>query len=299
MSAGKMHADEVYTDVSLVGRLLAAQFPQWTDLPIVPVPSAGTDNALYRLGQDMVVRLPRIHWAVDSVDREHQWLPWLAPRLPITIPVPLAKGTPAAGYPWNWSVYPWLNGENPHIYRLANPPLLAMELADFILALRRIDPTGGPPGSQTLAMQDDSVRRSIKILDEMKLIDTPTVTAAWDAALKLPEWEGPPVWLHGDLAGGNLLLVNGRLHAVIDFSATGVGDPSSDLRVAWNLLPASVRDVFRAALGADAATWSRGRGRAFAQALNQLSYYHQTNPTLAANARYVIQQVLTDYRSTG
>ena len=128
MSAGKMHSDEVDTDASLVGRLLAAQFPQWADLPIQPVPSAGTDNALYRLGDDLVVRLPHIKWAVEGLDKEHRWLPRLAPLLPVAIPVPLGKGTPAEGYPWHWSVYWWLEGENPTVERLADPGLLARDL---------------------------------------------------------------------------------------------------------------------------------------------------------------------------
>src|SRR5438045_2567318 len=131
MPAEKMHADEVDTDVSLVGRLLATQFPQWADLPIRPVRSAGTDNAIYRLGDALAVRLPRIHWAVGQVDKEQQWLPRLAPLLPLAIPVPLAKGTPAEGYPWHWSVYGWLEGENATIERIADPGQAATELAQF------------------------------------------------------------------------------------------------------------------------------------------------------------------------
>src|SRR5579871_5080141 len=140
MPADKMHVDEVDTDVSLVGRLLAAQFPQWADLPIRPVRSAGTDNALYRLGDDMAVRLPRIHWAVGQVEKEQQWLPRLAPLLPLAIPIPLAMGTPAEGYPWHWSVYRWLAGENATSERLADPILTATALAQFVAALQRIDP---------------------------------------------------------------------------------------------------------------------------------------------------------------
>ena len=145
MPAGRMHSDEVDTDASLVRRLLAAQFPQWADLPIEPVHSAGTDNAIYRLGHDMAVRLPRIHRATGQVDKEHQWLPRLAPLLPLIIPVPLAKGEPAEGYPWHWSVYRWLEGENATLERIADPLQAATVLAQFVAALQRIDPTGGPP----------------------------------------------------------------------------------------------------------------------------------------------------------
>jgi len=149
MSAGKMHVDEVDVDVALVGRLLAAQFPQWADLPIEPVHSAGTDNAIYRVGSDMAVRLPRIEGATGQVDKEHQWLPRLAPLLPLAIPVPLAKGTPGEGYPWHWSVYGWLAGENATIERIVDPGQAARDLAQFIAALQRIDPTGGPPPRTT------------------------------------------------------------------------------------------------------------------------------------------------------
>ena len=149
MPAEKMHADEVDTDVSLVGRLLAAQFPRWADLPIAPVRSAGTDNALYRLGDDMVVRLPRIEAAAGQVEKEHRWLPRLAPPLPLAVPVPLAKGTPAEGYPWQWSVYRWLDGETATGERIADPGQAAVALARFVVALQRIEPTGGPPPGRT------------------------------------------------------------------------------------------------------------------------------------------------------
>ncbi len=296
MPTKMMHADELGTDVLLVRRLLAGQFPRWEALAIRPVPSAGTDHALYRLGDDMVVRLPRIHRAEANVFHEHRWLPWLAPRLPVAIPVPLAMGTPAEGYPWHWSVYRWLDGENPVIDAIAEPHVLAMELAGFITALQRTDPTDGPPSDQSLATRDAQVRKDIDALRELGEIDAEAVTEVWDAVLQVPGWSNPPVWLHGDFAPGNVLLVDGRLSAVIDFSGVGVGDPAGDLRIAWNLLPASVRDDFHAALGLDDATWARGRGRALAQALVQLPYYHETNLELAAQARHVIREILADHR---
>lgn len=287
-----MHADETPTDVALVRRLLAAQFPEWAALPIEPVRSSGTDNALYRLGVDMVVRLPRIHWAVGGVDKDFRWLSVLAPLLPVAIPVPLAKGTPAEGYPWEWGVYRWLDGENPTVDRIADPDSLAMDVARFVEALHRLDLTGGPPATRgmPLAMRDDPTRTAIAALQGT--IDTDATTAAWDAALQTPAWSGPSVWVHGDLSPGNLLLLSGRLTAVIDFAGLGVGDPACDLIVAWNLLPADARKVFRAELGVDEATWGRGRGWALSVALIQLPYYRDTNPALAANARHVICEVL-------
>jgi len=294
-----MHADEVHTDVPLVRRLLAAQFPKWADLPIQSVPSAGTDNALYRVGDDMVVRLPRIHWAVESVEKEHQWLPRLAPLLPVAVPVPLGKGMPGEGYPWQWSIYRWLEGENPTVGGVADSGSLARDLAMFIAALQRVDPSNGPAAGRgvPLAMREAPTRAAIEALDGM--IDTDATTAAWDAAVRTPEWPGPAVWLHGDLAPGNVLLVNGRLSAVIDWGGLGVGDPACELAVAWNLLSADTRNIFRAALGVDDSTWARGRGWALSVALIQLPYYRETNPVLAANARHVIHEVLDDqWRST-
>jgi len=290
-----MHADEEHTDVSLVRRLLAAQFPEWAALSIERVPSTGTDNALYRLGDDMVVRLPRIHWAFENVDKDFRWLPVLAPLLPLAIPVPLAKGAPAEGYPWEWGVYPWLEGENPTVGRIADPDSLARDLAQFVEALHGIDLADGPPATRgvPLAMRDDPTRTAIAAL--RGAIDTDATTAAWDAAVQTPAWSGPSVWVHGDLSPGNLLLQDGRLTAVIDFSGLGVGDPACDLIVAWNLLPPTARNVFRTGLGVDDATWARGRGWALSVALIQLPYYWNTSPALADNARHVIREVLADH----
>jgi aminoglycoside phosphotransferase (APT) family kinase protein len=301
MSTGKMHVDEVDVDVSLVGRLLAAQFPQWADLPIEPITSAGTDNTIYRLGSDMAVRLPRIESATGQVDKEHQWLPRLAPLLPLAIPVPLAKGTPGEGYPWHWSIYQWLEGENATIERIADLCAAARDLAQFVAALQRIDPVGGPPPGVhnsfrgvPLATRYAETRAAIASLDDM--LDTGVVTAAWDAALQVPAWHGPPVWIHGDLSPLNLLTERGRISAVIDFGCLGVGDPACDLQVAWNLLSSYTREVFRAALPLDDATWTRGRGWALSVGLIALPYYQSTNPVLAAIARHAIDEALADYK---
>jgi aminoglycoside phosphotransferase (APT) family kinase protein len=295
MRVGKMHFDEIDIDLALVRRLIAAQFPQWTGLPLKPVNSAGTDNAIFRLGDDMAVRLPRIRSAAGNIERECQWLPRFASRLPVAIPVPLAKGKPAEGYPWDWSIVRWLSGENPTVDNIPEPDLLVQGLAEFIAALRRIDPPGGPPAGRgvPLRMRDAPTRAAIAQLHG--IIDTETVTAAWEDALQLPKWPGPNTWMHGDLSPGNLLVSNGRLSAVIDFGCMGVGDPTVDLIVAWNLLPAVARSIFRAAMQADDATWKRGRGWALSIALIQLPYYSKTNPVLATNARHVITEVLADH----
>ncbi|MEV0821400.1 aminoglycoside phosphotransferase family protein [Nonomuraea rubra] len=289
---GKMHADEADIDVSLVRRLLAAQFPQWADLPIEPFPSSGTVNAVYRLGDHLSVRLPRIENGVGDIEKEHRWLPRLAPLLPVAIPDVLGRGAPAEGFPWPWSVSRWIDGENPREGH--EDGVLAKDLAGFAGAFRRIDLPGGPaayrPGP--LAEVDAATRHAIGELDG--LIDTGAATAAWDAAVHAPEWAGRPVWVHSDLMPGNLLVQDGRLTGVIDFATMGVGDPAIDLIPAWNLLTPASREVFRATLGADDATWARGRGWALSMALIQLPYYLHTNPAIAANARYVIGQVLAD-----
>ncbi len=301
--ARKMHADEVDTDVSLVGRLLAAQFPRWADLPIEPVHSTGTDNAIYRLGDDMAVRLPRIHRATGQVHKEHRWLPRLAPHLPLAIPVPLAKGTPAEGYPWPWSVCRWLAGENATIECIADLRQAATALAQFIAALQRIDPTGGPPPGAhnffrgvSLAMRDARTREAIETLHGM--IDVNAASAAWEAALRAPAWHRAPVWIHGDLQAGNLLVERGRLSAVIDFGGLGVGDPACDLMVAWTLFSGASREIFRAALSVDEATWARGRGWALSVALIYIPYYLDSNPVGISAARHAIDEVLADHKHT-
>lgn len=303
MSAGKMHADEVDIDIDLVVRLLAAQFPQWAGLAIRPVPSAGTDNALYRLGHDMVVRLPRIDWAIGDVQKEQHWLPKLAPFLPLAIPVPLAKGQPGEGYPWDWSVCRWIEGEEATIEGLADPRQAAIDLAQFIAALQGIDTMGGPRAmdhnlrGSPLAMRDTPSRGAIAALHGM--IDTEAATSAWEDALQAPEWARAPAWFHGDLLSGNLLVERGRLSAVIDFGGLGVGDPACDLMIAWSLFSGASRDAFRAAVAVDDATWARGRGHALSQAAIFIPYYLNTNPTGVGNARRMIDEVLNDYKAIG
>ena len=299
MSVGKMHTNEADVDVTLVARLLGAQFPQWADLPIKPVGSAGTDNALFRLGKDMVVRLPRILTATGQVEKEHQWLPRLAPLLPLAIPVPIAKGVPADNYPWHWSIYRWFEGETATIERIADERRAATELGHFVAAMQQIDPAGGPPPSAQnsyrgapLSTRDSSTRDAITTL--RNTLDADAATAAWEVALHGPAWKGRPVWLHGDLHAANLLAQQGRLSAVIDFGCMGVGDPACDVMVAWTYLSAETRHAFRAALPVDDATWARGRGWALSFGLIALPYYQTTNPVLASIARRSIEEALAD-----
>jgi aminoglycoside phosphotransferase (APT) family kinase protein len=297
-----MHADEAELDVPLVRRLIGAQFPQWAELPLEPVASSGTDNAMYRLGENMAVRLPRVPGAAAQVAKEQHWLPRLAPLLPLPVPEPLGKGTPDAGYAWNWSVYSWLAGEN--VERVADPLRAAVDLAGFVTALHAIDTDGGPPPGehnffrgQPLAARDTATREAIAAL--AGAIDTDAVTSAWEAALRAPAHRGADVWIHGDLSSGNLLFRQGGLSAVIDFGGLAVGDPACDLLVAWEIFSAGQRADFRDALSTDAAAWERGRGWALSVALIQLPYYWHTNPRLAARSRHVIGEVLADHRCGG
>ncbi|HEX5096257.1 MAG TPA: aminoglycoside phosphotransferase family protein, partial [Acidimicrobiia bacterium] len=261
--AQRMHDDEIDSDPELVRALLAAQQPQWAALPIERVESTGTDNAMYRVGDDVVVRMPlRPGRAAETLAKEHEWLPVLAPQLPLRIPVPLASGEPTDFYPWPWSVYPWLAGED-----ATTAPLdltqAAVDLAQFIRALGAIATTGAPEPSAAnfgrgvpLATRDDYTRAAIAASE--RLIDTEAVTAAWEAALRAPAWGGAPAWIHGDLASGNLLVADGRLSAVIDWGGAAIGDPACDMHIAWEMFDGPSREIFRAETGVDDATWARG-----------------------------------------
>lgn len=291
MTVPKMHENEIITDAALVRRLVAARFPQWAGLPIRRLTTHGTDNAMYRLGADMVVRMPKIDWAVDGIAREQRWLPLLNPYLPVSIPEPLAAVEPMDDYPYPWSVTTWVPGHNPVVGAISDPHGLARDIAAFIRAMQQVDLPDGPPTGKTLRERDPQVRSDIDALRDE--IDADAVTAIWEEALALPEAD-EAVWAHADVAPGNLLIVDGRLTGVIDFTGVGIGDPSIDMQVAWNLLPPEARPTLRDALGVDDATWLRARARALAQALVQLPYYKETNIPLAKNARHVIRQVLTE-----
>ncbi|WP_331736312.1 MULTISPECIES: aminoglycoside phosphotransferase family protein [unclassified Streptomyces] len=299
MSSVKMHADEVDIDGPLVGRLVAAQFPQWADLEVRRVRSAGTDHAMYRLGDDMTVRLPRMPGAADQVDLEQRWLPRLAPHLPLAVPVPLGQGVPGEGYPFAWSVYRWLDGANLFDEPLTELHDAAAGLGRFVAALRRIDTAGAPRSFRggPVGTADAGVRAAIRDLGADGTLDAGAATAAWEAALRVPQWDGAPVWLHGDLLPGNLLARQGRLSAVIDFGGVGVGDPACDTMAAWTLLSADTREVFRDASGVDDATWARGRGWALRFGVTAEHYYRVTNPVLARVGHRAAAEAIADHQA--
>ncbi len=299
MLAGNLRLEEVHIDASLVRRLVAKQFPQWADLSVKPVEVGGVDNRTFHLGARMTARLPSATRYALQVEKEHRWLPKLAPLLPLPIPLPLAKGVPAEGYPFYWSVYRWLEGQTVTPERIADLSQFATALAEFLIALRRIDPAGGPPPGPhnffrggPLMVYDAETRQAIAALKGR--IDTDAATAVWEAALAAT-WHGPPVWFHGDVAAGNLLVEGGRLSAVIDFGTSGVGDPSCDVAIAWTLFGGESREAFRTALRLDVATWARGRGWVLWKSLITLAAHIDTNPPEAGRARREIDDVIADH----
>ncbi|TGQ50494.1 aminoglycoside phosphotransferase family protein [Mesorhizobium sp. M1C.F.Ca.ET.193.01.1.1] len=293
-----MHNPKLGIDTDLVRRLVDAQFPEWRHLPVSPVASGGWDNRTFHLGDEMTVRLPSAAPYSLQVEKEHRWLPQHAPHLPLPIPMPLAMGEPAAGYPWHWSVYRWIEGETAKTGQITDLRAFALSLADFLVALKRIDPTGGPaPGQHNfhrggpLTVYDGEARLAIAALEGE--IDTQAATIVWEAALAAT-WHGSPVWFHGDVAWGNLLVHEGRLSAIIDFGTSGVGDPSCDLAIAWTFFEGESRKAFRDRIAVDDATWARGRGWTLWKALITLAG-HDANQAEAEKSRRVIDEVLADH----
>ncbi len=290
--------DDPRIDPALVMSLVAHQFPRWAHLPVSAVEPGGWDNRTFRLGEDMLVRLPSAQRYASQVATEHAWLPRLAAQLPLPIPQPLALGAPAAGYPWQWSVYRWLPGECARLDRIASLEQLAGDLALFLRTLQAIDPAGGPtPGQRNfqrggpLATYDPETRRATQQLAGR--IDGDMVLAIWDQALA-SSWEGAPVWLHGDVSAGNLLVADGKLSAVIDFGNMAVGDPACDLAIAWTMLDPPSRAVFRRDLAVDQATWDRGRGWALWKVLIQLAGDNGHAPEQRREQQRVLAEVLSE-----
>lgn len=292
-----MHEGQVLTTPGLVQRLVATQLPHLSHLSVQPVAESGTDHALYRLGKNLVVRLPIIDWAVGQAESDMLWLPALAPHLTLQIPVPVTVGDPGEGYPWPWSVVPWIAGE---ALTTDNVDLssAAVALGQFVKALHGIDTAGGPVTSGTargvpLQNLDAGIRRLIEELRDE--IDASAVTRVWDDAATAPGWDAPPVWIHGDLQPENLIVRERRLAAVIDFGGLGLGDPAPDLAPAWNAFADESRAVYRDTVGYDDATWARASGWVLAPALAGLGYYRNSRPDLAAAARDRIQAVLDEH----
>jgi len=258
----------------LVTRLVARQFPHWADLVVSPVEHDGWDNTTFRLGTTMSVRLPSGDMYVSQIDKEHRWLPVLRKGLPLPIPEPLAKGVPDLGFPHPWSVYRWIEGETATDGNVDDLERFAGDLAAFLSALYRCDAAGGPGAGKhshgrggPVSSWDGQIRYALDHLSGG--IDTVGATEVWEAAVGAG-WERPPVWVHGDVAGTNLLVRRGRLSAVIDFGCCATGDPACDTVIAWTFFSGESRDAFKSQLPVDEATWARGRGWALWKALLEL-----------------------------
>jgi aminoglycoside phosphotransferase (APT) family kinase protein len=295
-----MHTDQVEVPDELVRWLLDSQFAHWRDLPLRRLPPMGTDHQLFRLGEDLLVRMPIYRASAGQADSDAEWLPRLAPHLPVCVPVPVAVGEPGATYPFAWSVVPWLPGENPDS-RNVDPVRLAHELAEVVTALQAVDPAGGPikrDGSRGAPLVPDAwVPDTITTLGDR--IDGRAALAVWEAALDVGPWPGEQVWIHGDLLAGNLLVRDGRLSALIDFGALGVGDPSADLTAAWTTFEGPSRRIFHEHMGFDDDSWARARARAMLPALTGLTYYAESVPAFAERSRRHIEAVVSDARGNG
>ncbi|GAA2611534.1 aminoglycoside phosphotransferase family protein [Paractinoplanes durhamensis] len=278
-------------DTRLVRRLVDGQFPHWADLRLRPVERSGSDHVIHRLGDDLAVRLPRHDGAIGQSEKEYEWLPRLAPGLPLAVPVPVAVGRPGEGYPWPWAVARWLPGEVATVAAFGESAAAAAALAGFLRALQALPVDGAPAGRAPLEARNDVTRA--RIAEVAGVFDAAALTRVWDEALSAPGWDRPPVWFHGDFHTGNLLSAGGRISAVIDFGGLGAGDPARDMTMAFTLLGAGPRRVFRAALGVDDATWARGRGWALATGLNAYTSYAAIDDRVAAQtSRQITQAVL-------
>lgn len=286
-----MHPNQIETSPELVRALLQSQMPQLATLPIAPRPFSGTDNAVYRVGDHYSVRLPIVDWAVSNEEHMKPWLPWLRERLDTDVPVPIYYGEPDLGYPHMWAIYPWLAG---NVLEMGcNDPHVAREIAAFLNQVRSLPTDGAPAAGRSPHALDPDVRAALANFLPEEQPDE--LIAIWDQLMTTPAWNGEDsLWMHGDVAPGNLIFEEGCLVAAIDWSGLGVGDPASDLQVAWNMLASEARAVFREAMAVDDATWDRARARAFTQACFQLPYYRETNRPLAAQARYVFEQILDE-----
>ena len=292
-----MHDGEFPIDEALVARLLAAQFPEFASLTLRAWPSTGTVNALFRLGEHLVARLPRLPRFAEDLERELAWLPRLAPRLSLRVPEAVAVGRPTAEFPCAWAVFRWLDGAAYDPGVVADERAAARALAGFVRELGAIDAAVGPAaGRAPLATLDAATRAAIEAGRDV--FDADAALAAWERALAAPVWDGAPTWIHGDLMRPNLLVRGGRLDAAIDFGGVGVGDPAMDLVAAWSVLGPVGRAVFREAIGQDprrgAGTWARARGYALHQAALIVPYYVASNPAFAAEGARIVGEVLRD-----
>lgn len=288
--------DDPSIDASRVAALVSSQFPQWAGLPVTRVVPGGWDNRSFRLGEALVVRLPSSAAYSAQVEKEHRWLPVLAPLLPLAIPRPVGLGEPTHGYPWRWAIREWIEGDTAAQGRPNALSQFAEGIGRFLDALHRIDSRDAPPPGPDnffrggpLATYDGEARRAMQALDGR--IDMSAATQAWEEALST-EWRGKPVWVHGDMSAGNLLVRDGELCGVIDFGQMAVGDPACDLAIAWTFLTAETRAIFRSAARVDDDTWNRGRGWALWKASMVAAKMAATNAVEEEHAWRTMSEIL-------
>ncbi|MFJ6016141.1 aminoglycoside phosphotransferase family protein [Streptomyces sp. NPDC092952] len=296
-----LHGDEIPVDETLVRALLKTERPEWADLPLSPA-GAGTDNTMYRLGDDLLVRLPRTAEKGRSLRKEQEWLPRLAPFLACPIPEPLHAGTPTDAFPLVWSVYRWIDGAEAGLDTVQDWAAFGVDLAAVVRELHSIDLMGATraddlswyrggslgPCSEWIARCLDDCRTTVG-----SELDVDSLEQMWRAALTLPEPSRPHVWLHGDLKPTNLLVREGKLHAVIDFGGLSVGLPDAEHSTLWDL-PPQARQAYRDTLGLDDATWARARAWAIAVGVSGISYYWHTFPAFVAECRARLRAIIID-----
>lgn len=316
-----LHDDELPIDDTLVRSLIARDLPDHSSLPLCRLGASGSTNLLYRLGEDLLVRLPRQPGSGDSIAKERRWSPLMATNLPVAVPEVVFVGRPGFGYPEPWSVMRWIDGVHPRSVGPDEPASaersrMARELADVVAALSaiavpdaaRTDPTLRWYRGRPLSDFDADARRNIEICRSMPELDLDldAATRIWDDALTLPGATAQPGvtaedrWYHGDLVAENLLLDDaGSLAAVLDFGALSIGDPTVDLHGAWEILDAPAREVLRDRLGVDEATWLRGRAWALGLALGTFGYYGATMPGRCRDRLAMARNVLADAAAHG
>lgn len=288
--------DAARIDVPLVRALLAEQLPELAALPVRPVRPGGNDHRTFRLGEELLVRLPSAPGYVPQVVKEQTWLPRLAPHLPLPIPAVRAVGVPSPLFAAPWSVYGWLEGAPASAVAVDDQERLADDLARFLVALRTAPTDGAPGPGMHSAFRGGSLQHfDAEVQDIVHRVhgrERQLAVRIWREALEASV-TGPPVWFHGDVAVANLLVRDGGLAAVIDFGCSGVGDPACDTVMYWTHLRGGAREVFRGTLQVDEATWARGRGWALWKALIMIT---NTPPGQAELARHVLDQLFAEAR---
>jgi aminoglycoside phosphotransferase (APT) family kinase protein len=288
-------------DVDLVSKLIKEQFHEWSGLEIKPVKNSGNDNRTFHLGEEMSVRLPSDVSYVPQVEKEQKWLPILAQQLSLPLPLPLAKGKPSELYSYPWSINKWLDGETLTLENIDDLNQFATDLGNFLVELQSINASNGPLAGKhnfyrggDIAIYDEESRAAIN--NNTDIFDEQLLNEIWDLALD-SKWNRKPVWVHGDIAPGNILVKDGELCAVIDFGILGVGDPSCDAAMAWTFFDDKSRKVFKNVLNMDEETWNRARGWALWKALITYDYHKDSNQKVADDSFNIIKVIINDYKS--